>query len=176
MRLLLPLCACPALLRRQKGVYALEWAFVFPVFFLLLYAVISYGLTFLVRESMQHAVEEGVRAALRYPVGIAQPDWNDRRQAAVTAAADRLNWLPVALRPVSNDVAFTVCPLSNTACNAETPLNPSLQCDVEQPCLVLMTYAIDNYPSKAMTPVIMDLLLPDQLKAFASILVDRRLL
>ena len=163
-------------LRRQSGVYALEWAFVFPVFFLLLYAVISYGLTFLVRESMQHAVEEGVRAALRYPVGIAQPNWDDRRQAAVSAAESRLDWLPVALRPVANSVAFTVCPLSNSACNPQTPLNTSLQCDVEQPCLVLMTYAIENYPSKAMTPAIMDVLLPARLQAFASILVDRRLL
>lgn len=57
--------------RRQRGVYALEWAIIFPVFFMLLYGIISYGLTMLVRESMQHAAEEGARAALRYPVGIA---------------------------------------------------------------------------------------------------------
>ena len=33
---------------RQRGVYALEWAIIFPVFFALLYACISYGLAFLV--------------------------------------------------------------------------------------------------------------------------------
>ena len=38
---------------RQRGVYALEWAIIFPVFFMLLYAIISFGLAFLVRESMQ---------------------------------------------------------------------------------------------------------------------------
>ena len=32
---------------RQRGVYALEWAIIFPVFFALLYACISYGLAFL---------------------------------------------------------------------------------------------------------------------------------
>ena len=53
---------------RQRGVYALEWAIIFPVFFALLYACISYGLAFLVRESMQAAAEDAARATLRYPV------------------------------------------------------------------------------------------------------------
>ena len=63
---------------RQRGVYALEWAVIFVVFFMLLYAIISFGLAFLVRQSMQWAVEDGARAALqlqrsrqlRKPVGV----------------------------------------------------------------------------------------------------------
>lgn len=52
--------------RRQRGVYALEWALVFIVFFMLLYAILGFGLGFLVRESMQWAVEDGARAALQF--------------------------------------------------------------------------------------------------------------
>ena len=51
---------------RQRGVYALEWAIIFPVFFMLLYATLNFGLTFLVRESMQWSAEDGARAFLRY--------------------------------------------------------------------------------------------------------------
>lgn len=175
MRVSQPVHQRSKLLLQQRGVYALEWAFVFPVFFLLLYAVITYGLTFLVRESMQYAVEDGIRAALRYPVGVQQPNWNHRRLAAMAVVTDRLSWLPAPLRPASNEIIFTVCPLSQAACDAQTALNPVQTCDVEHPCLVLMRYTVENYPHKSITPPIWAVLLPARLNASASILVDRRL-
>ncbi|QHS09978.1 TadE/TadG family type IV pilus assembly protein [Sinimarinibacterium sp. NLF-5-8] len=51
----------------QKGATAVEFALVFTVFFALFYALITYGLIFLMRMGLQHAAEDGVRAALRYP-------------------------------------------------------------------------------------------------------------
>lgn len=168
----------PALTRRQRGVYALEWALIFPVFFLLLYAIICYGLTFLVRESMQHAVEEGARAALRYPVGQSSSSWNDRRQLSLQAVKASLDWLPPAIRPTDADIKFTVCLVGNAACNQDSALNAGLTCDARTPCMILVSYVIHNYQDHAIAPAIpgFGLVLPSTLQATASILMDRELL
>lgn len=171
----------PAARRSQRGVYAVEWAIIFPVFFGLLYAIISYGLSFLVRESMQHAVEEGARAALRYPVGISTPNWNDRKAAAMTAIQRNLQWLPAAIQPNAGNVKFTVCRVSaleNASCTQETALSPNLSCDVSTPCMVLVSYAIANYKDNAIAPSIpgLGVVLPASLQAKASLLVDRKML
>lgn len=50
----------------QRGVAAIEFALIFPVFFMLLYGIITYGVIFLAQQSIALAAEEGARAALRY--------------------------------------------------------------------------------------------------------------
>jgi len=164
--------------QRQRGVYALEWAFIFPVFFLLTYAIICYGLTFLVRESMQFAVEEGARAALRYPVGQSSSNWNDRRMLSRQAVRDSLDWLPSAIRPTDADVKFTVCLVSDTTCNPDTVLSPTLSCTATAPCMILVSYTIQDYQSHAIAPGIpgLGLVLPTTLQASSSILVDQEIL
>lgn len=164
--------------RHQHGVYALEWAFIFPVFFMLLYGIICYGLTFLVRESMQYAVEEGARAALRYPVGKSSSTWDDRKKQTLAAVKEGLDWLPTAIQPTDADIKFTVCLVSDTSCNQDSALNSKLTCGASAPCLVLVSYAINNYQSNAIAPAIpgMGLVLPSTLQASASILMDRELL
>ncbi|ARU04350.1 hypothetical protein CCO03_06390 [Comamonas serinivorans] len=167
----------------QRGVYALEWAIIFPVFFALLYAIICYGLTFLVRESMQFAVEEGARAALRHPstatlAGAPAPTWTHRSTEARQTAAQALGWLPAGLQPSASDITFTVCRLNDTACTPQTALDTTLVCDMNMPCVVLVSYQIDDYASNAIAPAIpgLGLILPATLDAHASILVDRRML
>lgn len=168
--------------RFQRGVYALEWALIFPVLFVLLYAIICYGLTYLVRESMQFAVEEGARAALRYPstavLGGATPTWLHRSTEARQAAAHALTWLPAPIKPEADDIQFTVCPVQDASCTPATALNPALTCDVHTPCLVLVSYTIENYAANAIAPAIpgLGLMLPSALEAKASLLVDRRML
>ena len=164
--------------RRQRGVYALEWAFIFPAFFLLLYGIICYGLTFLVRESMQYAVEEGARAALRYPVGQSTSTWNDRKMQTLKVVKDSLEWLPPAIKPTDANIKFTVCLISDAACNQDSALNANLSCSVNDPCMVLVSYAINDYQSNSIAPAIpgLGLVLPSTLEANASILVNRRLL
>lgn len=168
---------------RQRGVYALEWAIIFPVFFMLLYGIICYGLTFLVRESMQFAVEEGARAALRYPstatLGNATtPTWLHRRTEARNATAKALNWLPASIRPSADKIQFTACHISDTSCDTQTTLDTTILCDVNTPCVVLVSYTINGYSSNAIAPAIpgLNLILPDTLGASASVLIDRRML
>lgn len=163
---------------RQRGVYALEWAIIFPVFFMLLYGIICYGLTFLVRESMQFAVEEGARAALRYPVGKDTATWADRKQQAQDAVMQSLDWLPTAIRPTASTVQFTACAVSNTSCSPQTALDSGLLCNAQSPCMVLVSYTIDNYAEHAIAPALpgFGLILPSSLQATASMVIDRELL
>ncbi|RMX06318.1 pilus assembly protein [Corticibacter populi] len=153
---------------RQRGVYALEWAIIFPVFFMLLYAIISYGLAFLVRESMQFAAEDGARAVLRY-----QSDRNARLDTARAVVISRLGWLPDALRPTTDTISVNICHVGNAASCA-----PSLTCGttIAERCMVQLDFSI-AYGSAPLVPGLslldMDILNPATLSASASILVDR---
>lgn len=148
---------------RQRGVYALEWAIIFPVFFMLLYAIISFGLVFLVRESMQLVAEDGARAALQY-----QPSRAERLDKAKSIVTDKLQWLP----PPSSITA--------TVCSVGSPeiCSPSLECGstIDKRCMVLLSVTIP-YGSSPLVPDLklfgMSIFAPDQLTATASIVVDQ---
>jgi len=79
--------------RRQRGAALIEFAFAFPVFFLLVYALLAYGILFTLQQSMVLAAEEGVRAAIAF-----DPDHpNYATNVTMTArdeARSRLQWLP----------------------------------------------------------------------------------
>lgn len=49
---------------REEGAATVEFAFVAPIFFLLLFAIIDLGILFWVNLTMQHAVREGARFAV----------------------------------------------------------------------------------------------------------------
>jgi len=166
----------PAAPRRQRGVYALEWALVFIVFFMLLYAILSFGLGFLVRESMQWAIEDGARAALQH---------KDSREARKThtraVIRANLNWLPADLLATidSNDnFSFKICRLNNSAsCTADmTP--GAMLCDVDKnnPCMLQVRLKLP-YARHAFTPSLtlglLEVAMPD-LQAHAQIVVDQK--
>lgn len=149
----------------QHGVYAVEWAIVFPVFFVLMYAIVSYGLVFLVRESMQSAVEEGARAVLRY-----QPSRPARLQEAAAVVQQKMAWLPERLRPQTADIQVQVCRLASEAlCSA------NVVCGVDEGvrCLARVQLEIP-YGRHPLAPALPGLgaLLPDMLTASASVVVS----
>ncbi|MCI0510309.1 TadE-like protein [Chromohalobacter marismortui] len=49
--------------KRQSGVAAIEFAIVFPVFFLVLYALIGYAFVFLIQSGLQSLASESARQA-----------------------------------------------------------------------------------------------------------------
>ncbi|MBW2939483.1 TadE/TadG family type IV pilus assembly protein [Zhongshania aquimaris] len=51
-------------LQRQKGAVAIEFVFIFPVLFIICYAIIVYGLAFLLVQNFTYSSEEVLRAAL----------------------------------------------------------------------------------------------------------------
>ncbi|WP_188380644.1 TadE family protein [Oxalicibacterium faecigallinarum] len=51
---------------RGKGAAAIEFALVFPLFFIVFYGILTYGMIMLAQQSITLAAAEGARAALRH--------------------------------------------------------------------------------------------------------------
>ena len=77
----------------QRGAAAVEFAFVFPVLFLLIYGVIVYSYVFVLQESINYAAQQAAEAAV-----AVEPDaagYDALATARARAMASRvLNWLP----------------------------------------------------------------------------------
>ncbi|WP_412103100.1 TadE/TadG family type IV pilus assembly protein [Polaromonas sp. SM01] len=76
----------------MRGTVAIEFAFLFPAFFLIFYAITTYGLIFAAQQTLTLAAAEGGRAALRYPGGAADT-LTARQNNACAAALLPLSWL-----------------------------------------------------------------------------------
>lgn len=66
--------------KRQSGVAAIEFAIVFPVFFLVLYALVGYAFVFLIQSGLQNLVGETVRQVATISTTPVEGD-NDEREA-----------------------------------------------------------------------------------------------
>lgn len=55
---------CSTLKKREKGATAVEFAFIAPIFFFILFAIVEFGILFWVNLTMQYAVREGARFAV----------------------------------------------------------------------------------------------------------------
>ncbi|RYF83265.1 MAG: pilus assembly protein [Comamonadaceae bacterium] len=89
--------------RKQRGSASIEFVLLFPALFLILYAIITYGLIFGAQHTMALAAAEGGRAALRYQNAPDSAQALNLRMAAARAAAERpLVWLQAA----SGDTQF----------------------------------------------------------------------
>lgn len=58
--------------KRQQGIAAIEFAIVFPVFFAILYGIITYGLILAAQQTLTMSASEGARAFLRYQTNVAE--------------------------------------------------------------------------------------------------------
>lgn len=90
---------------RQRGLAALEFALVFPVLFLLVYGMLTYGLILVAQQSLTQGVAEGARAALRYSAGPVGAQ-------ACLAAQQAVSWL--GGHTVCTPSAQTVCPYDSS--------------------------------------------------------------
>ena len=81
--------------KKQSGAAAIEFAIVFPLFFLIFYAIITYGLIFAAQQTLALAAAEGARAAVRYPSQLS-PNTSQiiaRKTAACAMANGAVDWL-----------------------------------------------------------------------------------
>lgn len=62
-------CLTGSRARRSSGIVAIEFAMIFPAFFVLFYGIVTYGLIFAAQQALTLAAAEGARAAVRYPGG-----------------------------------------------------------------------------------------------------------
>jgi Flp pilus assembly protein TadG len=91
----------------EDGVAALEFAIVAMVFLVLLYGILTYGYIYGMDQSLNHAAEEGARAA------IAKTTDADAIAYAKQVAYDRLEWLRPSIQP-SDITAEIVDPCDGT--------------------------------------------------------------
>lgn len=145
--------------RRQRGVYAIEFAVVFMVFFSLLYAIICYGMLFAFRLGLQNAAEDGARAALQY-----QSSLGARKTRAVDVATTQSNWMPVVVKPV---VSAQICTTESNDC-APTACGSawSQRCQVE--------VLVQSSNIGALLPPLPSFAVPNQIVGKASMLLDPR--
>jgi Flp pilus assembly protein TadG len=94
-----------ARLQREDGVAAVEFAIVAMVFLLFLYGIITYGFIFGLDQSMNHAAEEGARAA------ISKTTEADAITHAEATALDRLSWLGSRIQASDIDATVADCAL-----------------------------------------------------------------
>lgn len=147
--------------RCQRGVYAIEFAMVFLIFFAILYAVICYGMLFAFRLGLQNAAEDGARAALQY-----QSNLGARVTRAANVATNRSNWMPQVRAP---DVS--ICRVEGAA---GVNLCPAVNCGPSwsQRCQVHVVVRADNLQS--LLPPLPSFAIPDQIAGKASMLLELR--
>jgi Flp pilus assembly protein TadG len=143
--------------QRQRGVAALEFVFVFPLFFLIFYGIVSYGLILVAQQSITLAAAEGARAALRYAASDAERTVNANNAAIGTGSAAA--WL-------NGRLTFTGVPLA--AC----PYNPG----VAGGRCYRVTVTYPNYAQNPLVPLLlgslMNVAVPSQLSSSATIQID----
>jgi hypothetical protein len=133
----------------QRGSTAVEFALVFPLFFVIFYAIVTYSLIFVAQQSLTLAAEEGARAGLRFQPTASTPaaSLTLRAQAACLAATQLANWL----------ASGTPCTASAAPCGYD----PTMDC-----LQVQLSY---NYLGNPLLPTLplMSLGLPNTLSAQA---------
>ena len=81
----------------QSGVVAIEFAILFPVFFALSYAVMSYGMYFLLLQSFSYAGEDALRAALATDCAAAVCTEAELEPVVTTQVQNSLTWFSASL-------------------------------------------------------------------------------
>lgn len=173
----------PAGPARQAGATALEFALVFPVFFMLFYGILSFGFIGLARMSLQHAAEEGARSALAWQADDGTRNEGEesaleyqlrlRREHAGLVACDRLLWL-TRVGGAGCEVVVEICG------DGLEPCGPAAgDCDIatQERCQLVVDarYAYGVAPILPALPGF-GVVVPANLRAQARVMISRRAL
>lgn len=136
--------------RAQRGATAVEFALVFPLFFTILYAIITFSLILVAQQNLTMAAEEGARAAL---------NWQSNTSLQ-TALTNRGNAACAAAKLVAATLVQSMqCTPSSATCGP----SGAMQC-----VNVLLTY---NYHANPLVPSLplLGFALPDTLTSSATV-------
>jgi Flp pilus assembly protein TadG len=134
--------------RQQRGSTAIEFAMIFPLFFVVLYGIITFSMIFVAQQSLTLAAEEGARAALTYQKG-------DTPDLALSARVNTV--CPTAKSMLTPMVATADCHATSTACNS------GMEC-----VQVIVSYSYVDKPLVPSLPILGDVL-PTTLTSSATI-------
>lgn len=138
----------------SRGAVAVEFAFIFPILFLLVYGTIVYAYVFVLKQSITHAAQEAAEAAVAIVPG--KPNSQALREAAVrSTAASALSWLPQSQRQrvlgeSGNAVLVQICPAGSENCPSDSEgLRVTLNFNLKTPTAlfpVLNLYLVGEIP------------------------------
>ncbi|HEX7933965.1 MAG TPA: TadE family protein [Paraburkholderia sp.] len=134
----------------QRGATAIEFALVFPLFFCVFYAIVTFSLIFVAQQNLTLASEEGARAALNYQKA------NDVASAVTLRAAAACT---TATSMVAQLVSTAACETAPTDCSYQ----PGMTC-----IAVTLTYDYAAHPLIPNLPLL-GLVLPDNLTSTATV-------
>ncbi|MGF6901473.1 TadE/TadG family type IV pilus assembly protein [Paraburkholderia sp. GAS348] len=136
--------------RAQRGSTAVEFALLFPLFFTILYAVVTFSLIFVAQQNLTLAAEEGARAALNWQSNTSLQTALLNRGNAACAAAKLM---------IATLVQSAQCTPTSAPCGP----NNTMQC-----VNVLLTY---NYQANPLVPTLplMSFTLPGTLASSATV-------
>ncbi|QBR40485.1 pilus assembly protein [Kerstersia gyiorum] len=99
--------------RKQCGAYAVEFAFTFVIFFMVLYGIIVYGLIYVTQQSLNLAAQDVARYALRWPGAVAGNELQARAQNALAMldSAETLAWLQERGTGADDPLNIAICGL-----------------------------------------------------------------
>jgi Flp pilus assembly protein TadG len=120
-------------MRRMRGTAAVEFAMVFPLFFAVLYGIVTYTLIFVAQQNLTLAAEEGARAALNYKYATSTSGALALRASAACGAAQGVmtTWMSAAKcvstsNPCSYDATMDCVIVTLTYNYTSGPLVPTL--------------------------------------------------
>jgi Flp pilus assembly protein TadG len=138
----------------HRGAAAVEFAFVFPILFLLIYGVIVYSYVFVLQESLTYAAQEAAESAVK--VDPESPNADALRTSNVRSTAQAvLRWLPESQRKRvlgagGEKVAVAFCSAGSGNCPADSAaVTVTLTFDVLQPTElfpILNLYIVGRVP------------------------------
>lgn len=137
-------------LRAQRGATAVEFALVFPLFFAILYAIITFSLILVAQQNLTLAAEEGARAALNWQSNTSMQSALTNRGNAACAAAKLVG---------AKLVQSMQCTSSSSTCGP----SGAMQC-----IQVLLTY---NYQANPIVPTLplLGIVVPKSLASTATV-------
>jgi Flp pilus assembly protein TadG len=100
--------------RASRGVAAIEFVMVFPLFFTLLYGIVTFSLIFVAEQNLTLAAEEGARAALNYQQASSVAAALSARTAAACSAASNM---------VASIVSSAHCVANATSCSYNSAMD-----------------------------------------------------
>lgn len=128
--------------RAQRGSTAVEFALIFPVFFVILYAVVTFSLIFVAQQNMTLAAEEGARAAL---------NWTSNSSLSTALYNRGVNACAAASQMAASLVQSMTCTPSSVQCgpgNAMYCINVALSYDYKDnplvPNIALLSMTLPN--------------------------------
>ena len=155
--------------RSQRGIYAIEYAFVFLLFFGIVYTIVCYGVLFTFRLGLQSAAEDAARAGLRHRSGATVQQSLQARlsQAQAVALARTQGWKPLQANMA---IEADVCQPATGTCVQAGGTPDCASSDWAQRCHIRVQVTLSQL-DRVLPPIPFPL--PERLAGRASVLLER---